>query len=393
MSNDSINVEPAKRISLLPPYLFAELDRMKAEVAATGMDIISLGIGDPDLPTEERVIERLNKAARNPQNHQYPSYEGMLSSRKAVTDWYNRRFGVTLDPATEAVTLIGSKEGVAHIPFAFVNPGDVVLVPDPGYPVYQASTVLAGGTVHFMPLLEENSYLPNLKAIPKDVLKKAKLMFLNYPNNPTAAIADKSFFDEVVLFAKEHNIIVCHDAAYSEMAYDGYKPCSFMEADGAKDVGVEFHSLSKTYNMTGWRIGSCVGNAKVIAGLGKIKTNIDSGVFQAIQEAGIEALEGNQDGVSKMQDIYKSRRDLLVEGLCKIGLKATAPKATFYIWFKAPEGYTSQSFTAHILTKTGVVITPGVGFGPSGEGYVRMALTVNEARLTEALERIKKVGW
>jgi len=393
MSNDSINVEPAKRISLLPPYLFAELDRMKAEVAATGMDIISLGIGDPDLPTEERVIERLNKAARDPKNHQYPSYQGMLSSRKSVTDWYKRRFGVDLNPATEAVTLIGSKEGIAHIPFAFVNPGDVVLVPDPGYPVYQASTVLAGGTIHFMPLLEENSFLPDFKSIPKDVLQKAKLMFLNYPNNPTAATADKSFFDEVVCFAKEHNIIVCHDAAYSEMAYDGYKPCSFMEADGAKDVGVEFHSLSKTYNMTGWRIGSCVGNPQVIAGLGKIKTNIDSGVFQAVQEAGIEALEGNQDGVSNMQEIYKGRRDLLVDGLCKLGLNATAPKATFYIWFKAPEGYTSQSFTAHILTKTGVVITPGVGFGPSGEGYVRMALTVSEARLKEALERIKKVGW
>jgi len=393
MSNKSLDVVFAERLSVLPPYLFAELDKMKAEVAATGVDIISLGIGDPDLPTEERIINRLDAAARNPANHQYPSYEGMLSSRTAVTGWYKKRFGVDLDPKTEAVTLIGSKEGVAHIPFAFVNPGEVVLVPDPGYPVYQASTLLAGGIPHFMPLLQENGFLPDFDAIPGDILKKAKLMFLNYPNNPTAAVANKEFFEKVVRFALKHNIIVCHDAAYSEMAYDGYKPCSFMEVEGAKDVGVEFHSLSKTYNMTGWRIGSCVGNKDVIAGLGKIKTNIDSGVFQAVQEAGIEALEGNQDGVAKMQEIYKRRRDILVEGLCRIGLYVTAPKATFYLWFKVPGGYTSKTFSAHILTKAGVVITPGVGFGPSGEGYVRMALTVGEGRLKEAVERIKKVGW
>ncbi len=393
MSKKSLDVVLAERLSLLPPYLFAELDRMKAEVAAKGIDIISLGIGDPDLPTDERIIKSLDAASRKPANHQYPSYEGMLSFRKSVTDWYSRRFSVELDPKKESIALIGSKEGIAHIPLAFVNPGDVVLIPDPGYPVYQAATILAGGTTYSMPLLEENAFLPDFKAIPKEILKKSKLMFLNYPNNPTGAVAEKSFFEDAIKLALENNIIICHDAAYTEMYYDGYKPISFMEVDGAKDVGVEFHSLSKTYNMTGWRIASCVGNSDVIAGLGKIKTNIDSGAFQAIQEAGIEALEGKQDDLKRMHGIYLERRDVLVNGLRELGLDVNSPKATFYIWFKAPSGYTSESFVAHILNNTGVVLTPGVGFGPSGEGYVRAALTVSTERLKEALSRIKKIGW
>jgi len=388
----SIRIEKAERLGKLPPYLFAKLDKMKAEAKKKGMDIINLGVGDPDMPTPPHIIEALKKASEKPENHQYPSYEGMPSFRRSVAAWYKKRFDVDLDPETEVLSLIGSKEGIAHIPLGFVNVGDSVLIPDPGYPVYNASTIFAGGIPVVMPLKKENGFLPDLDAIdPKDA-KNARLMFLNYPNNPTAAVAERDFFEKVIEFAEKYNIIICHDAAYTEMAFDGYEPISFLSVEGARDVGIEFHSLSKTYNMTGWRIGFAAGNSEVIAGLGSIKTNIDSGIFQAVQEAGIEALEGDQAIVGEMKRMYQGRRDVLVKGLQELGLEVNVPKATFYVWMTVPKGYNSTDFTAHLLSKAGIVTTPGVGFGEHGEGFVRMALTVGEERLKEAVSRIKEIG-
>ncbi len=382
----------AKRLQALPPYLFAELDRMKQEQVKKGVDIISLGIGDPDLPTPPHIIQALARAAADPANHQYPSYEGMLSFRKAAADWYRVRFGVTLDPATEVLGLIGSKEGIGHFPLAFVDPGDVVLVPDPAYPVYQAGTIFAGGVPYAMPLTRASGFLPDLGAIPVDVMRRAKVLWLNYPNNPTGAVAPREFLARAVDFARTHRLILAHDAPYSEMAYDGYRPESVMSIPGAKEVAVEFHSLSKTYNMTGWRVGFAVGNAAILAGLGRIKTNMDSGVFQAVQYAGVAALTGPQECVADNCRVYQERRDVLVKGLREMGFDVQPPKATFYIWVPAPKGFTSMSFTAEVLTKAGVVLTPGSGFGPTGEGYVRAAVTVNVDRIREALERIKKLG-
>lgn len=386
-------IEVATRIKTLPPYLFAAIDEMKQKATARGVDIINLGIGDPDLPTPTAIVESLGKAAKNPKHHQYPSYEGMLSFRKAVADWYKRRFNVTLDPASEVLTLIGSKEGIGHIPLAFVDPGDIVLVPSPGYPVYPVGTSFAGGVSHFMPLTKQNGFLPDLKAIPKDVAKKAKLMFLNSPNNPTSVIMNKDYFKRVVAFAQENQVIVCHDAAYSEIFYDGKPPASFMEVDGAKDVGIEFHSLSKTYNMTGWRIGFAVGHKQVLAGLGKVKSNLDSGCFQAIQEAGITALSLDDSVTDDLRKIYQERRDTLVPGLKQLGLEVDPPPAAFYIWVTVPKGYTSTSFTAHLLEKAGIVTTPGNGFGAPGEGYIRMTVCTTKERLAEAVGRIRKAGF
>ncbi len=383
----------ADRIRTLPPYLFAAIDEMKRKAIDKGMDIINLGVGDPDLPTPECIIERLKQVAGDPKHHQYPSYDGMLSFRTAVAQWYKRRFGVEADPKTEIVTLIGSKEGIGHVPLAFINTGDVVLIPSPGYPVYPVATSFAGGTPYFMPLTKQNGFLPDLDAIPKDVAQKAKLMFLNSPNNPTSVVADKEFFKRVVDFAQEHQIIVCHDAAYTEIYYDGKRPPSFLEVDGAKDVGIEFHSLSKTFNMTGWRIGFAVGNKDVIGGLGKVKTNIDSGVFQAIQEAGITALESDDQLTDGLRTIYQERRDVLVPGLKSLGLELDNPAAAFYVWIEVPKGYTSASFTAHLIEKAGIVTTPGNGFGDPGEGYIRMTVTTSKERLAEAVERMKKIGW
>ena len=387
----NISIEPAHRVKDLPPYLFATIDRMKEKAIDKGVDLIDLSIGDPDIPTPEHIVERMRKAVNNPAHHQYPSYIGMLSYRQAVADWYNRRFHVKLDPKTEVLSLIGSKEGIGHMPLAFVNPGDYVLVSSPGYPVYPVATLFAGGQTHEMPLLEKNHYLPDLKKIPKRVLKKAKLMFVNYPNNPTAACADKAFFKELVSFAAKHNIFICHDAAYTEMYYGNDRPLSFLQIPGAKNVGIEFHSLSKTYNMTGWRIGFAVGNRDAIAGLGKIKTNIDSGIFQAIQEAGIEALETKDSELKKIRKIYRERRDTLYRGLKKLGLHLNNPKATFYLWVKCPGGVSSMEFTTLLLNRAGILTTPGNGFGRPGEGYVRFALTVPVTRMKEAVERIGKV--
>lgn len=382
--------ELADRVKNLPPYLFAAIDRMKAEARARGVDLIDLSIGDPDMPTPQNIVEAMKRAVEDPSNHRYPSYEGMPSYRKAVADWYKRRFNVDLDPSTEVLSLIGSKEGIGHIPLAFVNSGDIVLVPSPGYPVYPVGTLFAGGVPYIMPLYESNGFLPDFSSIPEDILEKAKLMFINYPNNPTSAVAGKEFFEKVVEIARSYNIIVCHDAAYSEIYYDGIRPMSFLEVDGAREVGIEFHSLSKTYNMTGWRIGFAVGNRDVIAGLGKIKTNLDSGVFQAIQEAAITALNTGDDVLRPIRDTYQERRDTLYEGLKRIGLQVIKPLATFYLWARVPEGFDSSRFVAHLLEKAGVMITPGVGFGSPGEGYVRFALTVNVDRIKEAIERIGK---
>jgi LL-diaminopimelate aminotransferase len=386
-------IEYAGRIKTLPPYLFAAIDEMKQKAIARGVDIINLGIGDPDLPTPPPVIERLREAAGNPKHHQYPSYEGMLSFRSAVADWYTRRFAVSLDPGSEVLTLIGSKEGIGHIPFAFVDPGDIVLVPSPGYPVYPVATAFAGGEPYLMPLLKQNGFLPDLDAIPKDIAKRAKLMFINSPNNPTSVVASKEFFQRVVAFAQTHHIIVCHDAAYSEIYFDGQRPASFLEVDGAKDVGIEFHSLSKTYNMTGWRIGFAVGHKAILTGLGKVKSNLDSGVFQAIQEAGITALQLDETVTDGLRKIYQERRDVLVPGLKRLGLEVEMPRAAFYVWVTVPKGYTSASCTAHLLETTGVVTTPGNGFGQPGEGYIRMTVTTSKERLAEAVERIGKVGF
>jgi LL-diaminopimelate aminotransferase len=386
-------IEVATRIKTLPPYLFAAIDKMKQAAIARGVDIINLGIGDPDLPTPAPIVDSLAQAAKNPKHHQYPSYEGMLSFRKAVAEWYHRRFQVKLDPADEVLTLIGSKEGIGHIHLAFVNPGDVVLVPSPGYPVYPVGTSFCGGLSHIMPLTKANGFIPDLSAIPKDVARKAKLMWLNSPNNPTSVVMTKDYFKRVVDFAKEHQVIVCHDAAYSEIYYDGKRPASFMEVDGAKDVGVEFHSLSKTYNMTGWRLGFVVGNKEVLAGLGKVKSNLDSGVFEAVQAAGITALgldDAITDGIRKT---YQERRDTLIPGLKKLGLELDAPAAAFYVWVTIPRGYTSAAFTAYLLENAGIVTTPGNGFGDPGEGYIRMTVCTSKERLAEAVERIKKAGF
>jgi LL-diaminopimelate aminotransferase len=388
-----MQIEKAKRIDQIPPYLFAEIDKKKEEMRQKGMDLIDLGIGDPDLPTPKPIIERLKKAAEDPRNHRYPSYEGMIEFRTAVAKWYERRFGITLNPKTEVLSLIGSKEGIAHIPLAFVNPGDYVLVPSPGYPVFRVSTLFAGGTPYFLPLRKETRFLPNLSEIPRGVAEKAKLLFINYPNNPTSAIAEKSFFEEVVAFAERYQIIVCHDAAYSEIAFDGYQPLSFLGANGGKEVGIEFHSLSKTFNMTGWRIGFVVGHSEIIAGLGRVKTNIDSGLFQAIQEAGTEALNHFDTPLPEIIEIYERRRNVMVEGLQGIGLEVEKPKATFYFWIQVPKGYTSAQFATLLLEQAGIVGTPGNGFGEAGEGYIRMALTVDEKRLKEAIERLKRIKF
>ena len=380
--------EKAERLKRLPPYLFRDIDRKKAEVMARGVDIIDLGVGDPDLSTPGHIVEAMKSAVGDPDNHRYPSYSGMNDFKYAVAEWYERRFGVELDPETEVVSLIGSKEGIAHLPLAFINPGDVALIPSPAYPVYHIATMFAGGESSFMPLVAENNFLPDLDSIPTEVAERARLMFINYPNNPTAAVADHGFFDQVVKFGRKYRILVCHDAAYTEMAFDGYRPPSFLEADRARDVGLEFHSLSKTYNMTGWRIGFAAGNKELIDGLGIIKSNIDSGVFQAIQVAGIKALRDDQSCVEEMAQVYSRRRDLMVKGLREAGFELESPKATFYLWIKVPEGYTSAQLTTQWLEK-GVVVTPGNGFGEPGEGYVRVALTQKRERLEEAIERIK----
>ncbi len=387
----SFTVNKAKRIRELPPYLFAEIDRRKREALSQGVDLIDLGIGDPDIPTPTPIVEKLLEGASKPVNHRYPNSSGLPEFREAVADWYKARFNVKLDPAKEVVSLIGSKEGIGNMAVAFVDPGDLVLVASPCYPVYHIGTAFSGGKNYFLPLKRENHFLPDLESIPSEVAKQAKLLWINYPNNPTAAVADVDFYKRVVDFAAQNNVIVCHDAAYTEMGYDGYRPMSFLEVDGAREVGIEFHSLSKTFNMTGWRIGMAVGNPEIVGGLAQAKSNLDSGIFQAIQEAGIEALRLSDQIIEPSRKIYQERRDILVDGLHAVGLDCDKPRATFYVWVACPKGLSSADFTAKLLDDAGVVTTPGNGFGDAGEGYVRFTVCVDKERLREVAERIRRV--
>lgn len=381
----------AKRIEKLPPYLFAEISRKIAEKRAQGVDVVSFAVGDPDIPTPSHVIDALCQAARDPANHRYPESDGLPDLRRAIACWYGQRFDVSLDPDREVLPLIGSKEGIGHIALCFIDPGDLALVPDPGYPVYSVGTMFAGGDCHFMPLTEENDFLPDLEAIPEAVAQRAKLMWISYPNNPTGAVAELDFFERVVRFAKKHDIAVCHDGPYTEVAFDGYRPVSFLQAAGAKEVGVEFHSFSKSYNMTGWRIGMVVGNATMVDALMRVKSNLDSGIPQAIQRMAIAAFEGPQDCIAEHNAVYQRRRDRLVQALARMGLHVRPPKACLYVWARLPEGHTSLEFASRLLDDIGVVVTPGIGYGPHGDGYVRLSLTIPDERMDEGLRRL--AGW
>ncbi len=383
-------VKYADRINALPPYAFAEVDKAKHRKIKEGADIIDLGVGDPDTPTPDYVIDSLCKAVRDPETHQYPSYSGSTAFREEAAEWFKNRFGVRLNPEKEVLTLIGSKEGIAHIPEAFVNPGDYVLCPNPGYPVYATSTMFAEGRPYDMPLLAESRFRPDLARIPEDIVKKSKMIFINYPNNPTAATADKTFLKEVVDFGKDNGLVVVHDNAYSEVTYDGYKAPSILEVPGAMGCCIEIHSLSKTSNMTGWRIGFAAGNADIVAGLGKVKMNVDSGAFLAVQMAAISALKGSEELKRKMGRVYRERRDVLLDGLAALGIYMEAPKATFYVWAPIPGG-NSVEYAKFLLDKAGIVCTPGVGLGKYGEGYVRFSLTRPVERIREAVERMRKL--
>ena len=381
----------AKRLEAVPPYLFVEINKKIVEKRAKGEDVISFAVGDPDLPTPPHILDRLMREAQVSANHRYPETSGLLEFRQAVARWYEKRFGVELDPGTEVVSLIGSKEGIGHVALALIDPDDVALVPDPAYPVYAMGTLFAGGENYSVPLLEENGFLPELEDIPSRILDRAKVLWLNYPNNPTGAVAEMDFYRKVVEFAQKHDLAVCNDAPYSEITFDGYRPISFLEAEGAREVGIEFHSLSKTYNMTGWRIGMAVGNAELINALNTVKSNLDSGIPQAIQYAAIEALEGPQECVQENVAIYHRRRDRLVQGLARLGLRVQPPKASFYLWARVPEGYTSVEYATKLLDEVSVVVTPGVGYGGQGEGYIRLSFTVPDNRIDEALDRIASI--
>ena len=385
-----MNITVSKKLESLPPYLFAQIDAAKRKARAEGRNIIDLGVGDPDIPTPPFIIEKLYEAAKDPRNHRYALDQGMPELKQAIADWYKKRFNVVLNPDKEILPLIGSKEGIAHIPIAFLDKGDSVLVPDPCYPPYRNATILADGKPQIMALRASNGFLPDIEGINPKVAEKAKLIFLNYPNNPTSAVADKPFYERIVKFAAQYNTIVCHDAAYSEIAFDGYKPLSFLEVPGAKEVGVEFHSLSKTFNMTGWRIGWVCGNEQVVGALAKVKSNIDSGIFQAIQVAGIAALNEGAASVEQNNKIYGERIQVFVEGLRNLGWKIDRPKATFYVWAKIPrKAKSSIEFAEILLERANIVVTPGVGLGKYGEGYVRFAMTVDKEKLKEAVERMK----
>lgn len=385
-------MKQARRLDNAPPYLFVEIEENIKKALANGVDVINLGIGDPDLPTPYFVIRKMTEAINNPANHAYPEYDGSLEFRSAVAAFYKKRFGVDLDPETEVVALLGSKEGIAHIFFALVNEGDFTLVPDPEYPVYELATALTGGVAYPMPLTKENGYFPDLTIIPREVIKRTKILFVNYPNNPTGAVANLDQFQSIVDFGLKNDIVVCNDNAYSEFTYDGVKAPSILMAKNAKDIAVEFHSFSKSYNMTGWRLGFAVGNRGAISKLKKMKNNIDSGVFTAIQMAGIEALESCDNFVEGMQKIYARRRDIAIAELQNLGLEFEVPKGAFYFWIKVPKGFTSKSFTDMLLDKAGVAVAPGNGYGQYGEGYFRISLTISDTRLKEAFDRIKKLG-
>ena len=381
----------AKRLGLIPPYLFAEIDRKVQEKKRAGVDVISLGIGDPDLPTPKRIVSVLQEAAADPANHRYPSYFGLAELRAAIAHWYRERFAVTLDPDSEVLPTLGSKDGISHVPLALVDPGDVVLAPDPGYTVYVTGALMAAGEPYIMPLTAKNNWLPDLDAIPASVAERARLMWLNYPNNPTAAVAEREFLERAVQFCHRHGIVLCHDAPYSEIAFGGYRPLSLFEIEGAKEIGLEFHSLSKTYNMTGWRIGWVCGRADLVRLIGQLKTNIDSGIFQAVQWAAIEALNGGEDETRAACEVYERRHRLVADTLNSLGWSIKPPRATFYVWAPVPPGYDSIGFAGHVLDEVGVNITPGVGFGAHGEGYFRLSVTAPDARLEEAMTRLRRL--
>ncbi|PSO87200.1 MAG: LL-diaminopimelate aminotransferase [Cyanobacteria bacterium SW_12_48_29] len=383
----------AKRLEKIPPYLFAEIDRKRDELAAQGVDIINMGIGDPDRPTPAHVIGAMHGAIDDPSTHDYPPYKGTQDYREAAAAFMERRYGVKdLDPQTEIVSSIGSKEAIHNTFLAFVEPGDYALIPDPAYPVYRTSTIFAGGEFYTMPLKAENGFLPDLDAIPEEVAAQAKLLWINYPNNPTGALATPQFFEKVVSYCKQHDILLCHDHAYSEMAYDGYKPPSILQVPGAKDVAIEFHSTSKAYNMTGWRVGFVAGNATGIQGLGQVKTNVDSGVFKAIQRAAITAFETSESDLQELMSVYQRRRDIIIAGLQSLGWQIEPPKATLYVWAPVPKGYSSADFATLLLEKCGIIVPPGNGYGAAGEGFFRIALTVPEERMHEAIRRLKEAG-
>jgi LL-diaminopimelate aminotransferase len=381
-------VRLAKRIETLPPYLFAEIDRKISEKRAAGVDVISFGVGDPDSPTPQHIVAAIQQAAADPSTHQYPSYYGMPEFRRAVADWYARRFDVSLDPATEIQPLIGSKEGIAHLATAFIDPGDVSLVPDPAYPVYEIGTHLAGGSSVTLPLTPDNDFFPDLDRV--QVPPTAKVLWLNYPSNPCAATVTLEQLERAVAFCQAHDLLLAYDNAYSEITFDGYVAPSVLQVPGARDVAVEFHSLSKTYNMTGWRIGMAVGNSTAVEALGRVKTNVDSGIFNAIQQAGIAALDGPQDFLADLRALYQRRRDLVVSTFNDAGWKLEAPLGSVFVWLPVPEEHDSASFATLLLEEAGVVVPPGRGYGPSGEGFIRISLTVPDARLEEGLARIRK---
>jgi len=382
-------VRTAKRMENLPPYLFAEIDRKKEAKQAQGVDVISLGIGDPDRPTPQRIIDAMAEAINNPKNHQYPAYAGSKPYREACAEWMSRRFGVDLDPATEVLALIGSKEGIAHLFPAFIDTGDYTLVPGVGYPVYTTGAILIGGEVHYMPMNDSNDWLADFESTPADVLAKAKMMFLSYPNNPSAVAAPVEYFDRAIAFCKKHDLLLVHDNAYSEISFDGYTPSALLERPGARDVAIELFSCSKAYNMTGWRVAFACGNAEAIKALGTVKSNIDSGIFTAVQDAAIEAMLGDQTDVAEMSALYERRRDMVLDTIGSIGLSARKSQGTIYVWARIPEGYTSAEYANKVLDDAGVIVPPGSAYGPDGEGYVRISLATPDERLAEALERMK----
>lgn len=382
----------SKRLNSLPPYPFAEFDRKKNKALQEGKDVISFGVGDPDMPTPGHIVEAGKKALEDPKNHQYPFGKGLAVFREAVAHFYERRFGVKLDAASEIHSCLGSKDALAHFHFAYINRGDYVLVPSPSYPVYNIGAIFTDGKAHLMPLTEKNGFLPELDSVPAAILRKTKILFLNSPNNPTSAVAGADYFKKAIALARKYKFIIAHDAAYSEIYFEK-PPISFLSVPGAKDVGVEFHSCSKTYNMTGWRVGWFCGNAEIVAALGKVKDNFDSGVFQAMQKAAVTALTASQDCVEEMRRVYRARRDLLVPGLQKLGFKAFNPEAAFYVWVKNPKGYSSAQTAGKIFDDAHVVVIPGTGFGKHGEGYIRFALTVSTQRIETALERLAKISW
>ncbi|NMG19504.1 pyridoxal phosphate-dependent aminotransferase [Brasilonema bromeliae] len=383
----------AQRLEKIPPYLFAEIERRHHELVAQGIDIINIAKGDPDKPTPAHIIQAMHEAIDDPSTHDYPPYRGTQEFRKATAMWMEYRFGVTgLNPETEVISSIGSKEGIHNTFLGFVEVGDYTLIPDPGYPVYRTSTIFTGGEPYAMPLKAENKFLPDLNAIPKEVAQKAKLLWINYPNNPTGAVATLEFFEELVAFCKQYDILLCHDHAYSEIAYDGYKPPSVLQVPGAKEVAIEFHSLSKSYNMAGWRIGFVVGNATAIKGLGQVKTNIDSGVFKAVQACAIAAYSTDITEIQSRVSVYQKRRDIIVKGLQSLGWCIETPKGSLYVWVPVPQGYSSKEFVTLLLEKCGILVPPGSGYGAAGEGFFRIALTVSSERMDEAIQRMRDAG-